>query len=456
MTQRADVVLVGGTVVTLDDTDRVFADGAVAVSGTNIVAVGSTQEVTSGWSAARRIDLCGAVVVPGLVNAHVHLTGPSLLPGLEPAGVPIAEHMPRYVLPAHLHAGPDDECAGAALTSLRLAQAGVSGFVEAGVVRYPQAVAEGIAAVGLRGSIGTWASDRMPLPFAPQDAAAACAAIDAGLDAGAVITERTGGRVRVWPDVIGHGGCSDTVYEHAAARAREHDLQWTFHMSAFNDDREAFRAEHGADPLVHLDRLGVLDERVVVAHGIHLTDDEVAVLGRTATTVAFCPGAALRLATGVTRVGRHPDLPHVALGTDTVNASNHHDVLRAAGLASDLYCEARGDRGSVPAGTALRWACRGGARALGLDDRVGVLAPGRLADIAVFAVEQPLANVENALVHGAPRATHLLVGGDLVLDDGHVAGEREIVDAAAEAAARLADRAGMPRTSGWLAAGAHR
>ena len=453
MTQRADLLLTGGVVVTLDDQRRVLSDGAVAVADEEIVAVGPAAEVSRDWSAQRTLDLDGKVVVPGLVNAHVHLTGPSLLPGLEPAGTPVAEHMPRYVLPAHLHATADDERAGAALTALRLAQAGVGGFIEAGVVRYPEAVAEGIAAVGLRGSVGVWASDRMPLPFAPQDAATACARIDAGLDVAGAVAERTDGLVEVWPDVIGHGGCSDVVYTHAAARARELDRQWTFHMSAFDDDREAFRGEHGADPLVHLDRLGVLDERVVVSHGIHLTDEEVGVLERTGATVAFCPGAALRLATGVTRVGRHPDLPHVALGTDTVNASNHLDVLRAAGTASDLYCEARGDRGAVPAETALQWACRGGARALG--HRGGVIAPGRPADLAVFDVERPLTNVANALVHGAPRATHLLVAGRLVLDDGHVAGGDRIVQEAGEAATQLADRAGMPTATGWLAAAHH-
>lgn len=447
----ADVLLAGGTVVTMDDARRVFADGAVAVRDGVVAAVGPAAEVRAAWTAPATLDVAGRVALPGLVNAHVHLTGPALFPGLEPAGTPVEQHMARYVLPAHAAATADDERAAAALSALRMAQAGCSGFVEAGVVRFPEAVADGLAAVGLRGAIGGWASDRMPLPFAPGDAGAARAAIDAALATAGTVAARTGGLVAVWPDLIGHGGCSDALYVHAAARAAEHGLGWTFHMSAFDDDRAAFRAEHGADPLVHLDRLGVLDERVVVAHGIHLTDDEVAVLARTGTTVAFCPGAALRLATGVTRVGRHPDLPHVALGTDTVNASNHVDVLRAAATACDTYVEARGDRGALPAEAALGWATRGGGRALGAGTGpLGTLVVGAPADIAVFDAGLPAPNPANALVHGAPRATDLVVAGRVVMADGRIDAAAAIVRDATAAAVRLADRAGLPSRTGWI------
>ncbi len=209
------------------------------------------------------------------------------------------------------------------------------------------------------------------------------------------------------------------------------------------------RERHGADPLVHLDRLGVLDRRAVVAHAIHLSDAEVDVLVRTGATVAFCPGAALRLPTGVSRAGRHPDLPAVALGTDTVNASNHHDLLRAAATAPDLYGEVRGDRGVLPATRVLEWATLGGARALGLDDRIGSLAVGRRADLPVFDAGPLIRNAANALVHGAPRAVHAIVDGVPLLVDGVVDVKDEIVAEAGAAAERVARRAGLPASTGW-------
>lgn len=430
----ADLLLTGGTVVTLDADRRVLREGAVAVTGGEIADVGPARDLAGRWAPARVLDVTGLVVTPGLVNAHVHLTGPALFPGIEPADSPVADHLPRYVLPAHVAAEPEDEVAAARLSALALLRTGTTAFVEAGVLRWPEAVVPALADLGVRGAVGAWASDGWPLPFA-----AAGLAPD-GLDRGLI---------RVWPDVVGHDGVSDELFVAAARRAADQDRHWTFHLSALSDDGDRYRERHGADPLVHLDRLGVLDRRAVVAHAIHLSDAEVDVLARTGATVAFCPGAALRLATGVSRAGRHPDLPHVALGTDTVNVSNHHDLLRAAATAADLYGEVRGDRGVLPATRVLEWATLGGARALGLDGRIGSLAVGRRADLAVFDAGPLVRNAANALVHGAPRAVHTIVDGVPLLVDGVVDGEDAIVAEAGAAAERVARRAGLPSSTGW-------
>lgn len=443
-----DLLIAGGTVVTLDAARRVLADGAVAVEDGAIVAVGSTQAMTLRHPAARTIDARGLLVLPGIVNAHVHLTGPSLFPGMEPAESPLADHFPRWVLPPHAHGGPEDERAAARLVALQMLRQGTTAFVEAGVCRYPEAVLDGLRGLGMRGAIGTWASDRWPVPGEGElSTTELLERMERALD-----LSRPGDLVEVWPDVSGHDACSDDLYRLAAALARDRGRPWTFHMSAMDMDREWFRLRYGADPLVHLHRLGVLDDRTVIAHGIHLTDEEERVLALSGATIAFCPGAALRLCTRVTAVGRHPDLPHVALGTDTQNASNHLDVLRAAATACDLYAEAWGDRAALTAPRALEWATLGGARALGQSDRLGVIAEGRRADLAIFDPGQPVCNVANALVHGSPRAVHVVVDGRPVLVDGRAAGEEEILRDAAAAAERVRGRLDAPRHTGWIPA----
>ena len=167
--------------------------------------------------------------------------------------------------------------------------------------------------------------------------------------------------------------------------------------------------------------------------------------------MAYCPGASARLATGVARVGRHDELEHVALGTDTQNASNHLDLLRSTSLACSLYAERRGSR-TVTAAAALGWATRGGARALGWADRIGSIEPGKRADMIALDPLQRVTNVEVALVHGAPRVRHVWVDGDQAVTDGAIVGEREIEHQAAEAAVRVAERAGLPASTGWMAA----
>ncbi len=147
----------------------------------------------------------------------------------------------------------------------------------------------------------------------------------------------------------------------------------------------------------------------------------------------------------MSRAGRHPDLPAVALGTDTVNASNHHDLLRAAATAADLYGEVRGDRGVLPATRVLEWATLGGARALGLDDPIGSLAVGRRADLPVFDAGPLIRNAANALVHGAPRAVHAIVDGVPLLVDGVVDVKDEIVAEAGPLRSGSPGAPGSPR-----------
>jgi 5-methylthioadenosine/S-adenosylhomocysteine deaminase len=157
----------------------------------------------------------------------------------------------------------------------------------------------------------------------------------------------------------------------------------------------------------------------------------------------------MRLASGVTRVGRHPELARVALGTDALNGSNHVNLLQAAGLACDIYSEARRNRATVTSERALEWLITGGANAFGWVDRLGSLDVGKRADIAVFDVGSPIFNVANALVHGSPRAVHVFIDGEHVVQDGHVKGEEEILADVIKAGRRVAQRTGLPLTTGW-------
>jgi cytosine/adenosine deaminase-related metal-dependent hydrolase len=160
----ADLMLEHGVVVTMDPHRRVFADGAIVVRAGAIVDVGPSATVDQRWTAANRLDLEGNVLLPGLVNAHVHLTGLDLFPGLEPADSPVADHLANWALPAHAYATPEDERATARFLSLQMLTQGVTAFIEAGTIRFPDAVLDGLADLRLRGSIGTWTWDRWTQP----------------------------------------------------------------------------------------------------------------------------------------------------------------------------------------------------------------------------------------------------------------------------------------------------
>ncbi len=441
MSEPADLLVTAVRVVTMDDARTVWADGAVAVRDGVVAEVGPRAEVEQRWDARERVDGGDGVLLPGLINAHVHLTGPTLFPGAEPAAAPLGEHFGVWVLPPHVASEAADEVAAARLSVVGMLRTGTTAFLEAGVLRHPDAVARALAPMGVRGALGAWVSDRWPGPLGQRDAASAVSVLH---EAGG----RAAGLLR-WPSVVGHDGCSDEVLVAAAATARERGTGWTLHLSAGPQDRAHFLQTRGAAPLVHLERIGVLDERCVIGHGTHLDDDEVAVLHRTGATVAHCPGAALRLCLGLAEAGRHPELPHVALGTDTPNTSNHSDVLRAAATSCDAYGAARGDRGAVTAERALEWATLGGARALGLAGTIGTLTPGARADLVLADCGPLVPHVANALVHGAPRVRHVWVDGRQLVRDGAVEGEQQIRADAVAAAARVRARSGLPATTGW-------
>lgn len=440
----ADLLLEHGLVVTMDPQRRVFADGALAVRDGAIADVGPSARLSQRWTAADRVDLAGNVALPGLVNAHVHLTGLDLFPGLEPADSPVADHLANWALPAHVYATPEDERATARFLGLQMLKQGVTAFIEAGTIRFPEAVLDGLAELCLRGSIGTWTWDRWAQP------AAFSTMTDQAIrrmEAALKLTPRRA-RIQVWPTLIGHTACSDELWQAAAEAARARDSHWSFHMSPGTGDGDYYRQTTGRDPLVHLDELGVLDERAVVAHAVHVSDAEVEALNRSGATVAFCPASSLHHASGVTHAGRHPEMRHIALGTDS---PHRLPLMHAAGLVCSLYGDMHRNRSSLLPERVLEWLTLEGARALGAADRVGSLEVGKRADMAVFEVTRPLYNVANALVHHATtgRAVHVFVDGEHVVRHGHVAGEDAILDEAHEAGRRLGRRAGFPPMTGW-------
>jgi cytosine/adenosine deaminase-related metal-dependent hydrolase len=296
----------------------------------------------------------------------------------------------------------------------------------------------------IRGAIGTWSWDRWnnPPEFAT-DTPTAIARMRSAL-----LLAAPGDRVQVWPTLVGHTACSDELWCAAAQAARERDSHWSFHMSPGPGDGDFYRSTTGEDPLVHLEELGVLDQRAVVTHALYVSDSEMGALNRSGATVALCPAGNLHLASGLSRVARHPEMLRVALGTDSPHG---FPFLHTAGLACSLFGDMQRNRARLLPERALEWLTLSGARAFGAEGQIGSLEVGKRADIAVFEVLRPIYNIANTLVHHATtgRAVHVFVDGEQVVGDGHVAGEEAIVRHAAVAGRGVLQRAGMPLETGW-------
>jgi 5-methylthioadenosine/S-adenosylhomocysteine deaminase len=419
---QADLLVAGGDVVTMNDRREVLLGGTVAVAGDRIVAVGSTTELRAAHPAADVLDASGCVVIPGLIDAHQHLTGDPLVRSCIPDLLAPGESIFSWSVPLHGQHTPDDDELSTTLTAVECLRNGTTTVVEAGTVANPDRVAKALEGVGLRGTVGTWGWDVEGVPFS--------AAADEVLARQREVVTRwpAGGLVEGWVTLVGHSLASDELLAGAADLARQHQVGMTMHMSPTSSDPESYLARTGRRPLVHLDTLGVLGRHLLLAHGVWLDDSEVELVLAREVAIAYTPWAYVRLGQGVSRAGRHAEIVErggrVALGCDACNAADHHDVHKQAALAAGLARDTRIDPTRFGAHQAFELATIRGAEAIGMDDRIGSLEAGKLADLVVHDARTldwtPRGDVGLQLVWGTDGRTvrDVVVGGRVVVRDG--------------------------------------
>ncbi|MCY3951575.1 MAG: amidohydrolase family protein [bacterium] len=451
----AALAISGGDVVTMNARRDVLVGGTVVIAGDRIVAVGSTAALRSAYPDAAELDASGCIVTPGLINAHQHLTGDPLVRSCIPDLLAPGESIFSWSVPLHAEHTPDDDELSATLTAAQSALCGVTTLVEAGTVANPDRVSAGMAAVGVRGTVGTWGWDIADAPFA--------APADEVLDRQRQVlaAHPAGGLVEGWVTLVGHDLASDELLVGAADLARGTGCGMTMHISPTSADPESYLRQRGARPLVHFDRLGILGRHLLLAHGVWLDDNEVELVLATETAIAYCPWAYLRLGQGVTAAGRHLELARrggrLALGCDAGNAGDLPDVLRAAALAAGLARDMPVDPEGFGAHHAFELATIRGAEAIGKGAEIGSLEVGKLADVVIFdcgaSALTPRGDVALQLVWGSDGrdVRDVFIGGRAVVRDGRCStvDVADLRSAAAEAQRDLLHRAGIEVPQTW-------
>jgi len=430
----------------MDTSRTVIDDGAVLIDGPRIADVGTWDEVRARNPGAPVVGELSEVLTPGFVNAHQHLTGDRLMHSRIPDRIDSQEAIFGWAVPLHAaHTEEDDHLSATLALAASLAN-GVTTTVEAGTIAHPAAVLRAQREIGARGTLGSWGWDVPDGPWAGSVADV--------LDRQREVLSLAppGGLVEGWVTLVGHDLMSDDLVAAASDLARAEATHLTFHLSPHDGDAAAYLARTGRRPAVHLRELGVLGPHVLVAHGVHLDDDEVNAIVETGTAIAACPWAYLRLAQGVTRAGRYDAVlargGRIALGCDAENAGDAIDILRTAALFAGLLRDRSGDPASFTAADALAHATIDGARAIGMDDRIGSIEVGKEADLVAFGGTGyewlPLgADPYLQLVWGTDGRSvrDVWVAGRQVVREGRVV--TVDVDAAAEAAVTRAARLGQ-------------
>lgn len=451
----ADLLVVGGEVVTMDDERRVLLDATIAVAGGIIVAIGTAEAMRARHPGAEELDATGMVVIPGLIDAHQHATVDPLVRSVIPDHIPAQESIYDWIVPLHEQADGDDDELAAIITAIDCLTRGVTTVLEPGTVAHPLRVADGLRASGIRAQIGGWGWDAEGMPFSGP-ASEVLAAQEETIRALAGSGEDD--LVTGWITLVGHGLASDELFTGAMALAEKLNVGVTWHISPGPEDVATYAERHGTRPILHLERIGALGPRLLLGHAVWIDDAEIAALIASDTAIAACPAAYLRLGQGVTRAGRHAEFlrrgGRLALGCDSHNAGDVPDVLRSAWLLAALDRD-RGTADPLRAAEVFAVATVSGAEAIGAE--TGTLQPGRPADLVVLDTTSPAwiprGDLAQQLVWGAVANTvrDVVVAGRVVVQNRKITtvDVEAVRTAAADRSAALLRRSGLISTPTW-------
>jgi 5-methylthioadenosine/S-adenosylhomocysteine deaminase len=392
--QAPVTVISGGTVITMDAARRVIAGGAVAIQAEKIVAVGTAAEVAAAYPAAERIDASGHVVMPGLVNTHGH--APMVLYRGLADDMALMDWLQQYIFPAEAKTvTPEFVRAGTNLAALEMIESGTTTYAD--MYYFEEEIAAATKAAGLRGVLG-----QTIIQFPVGDAKS----WQEGLARAEAFVSAWRNDPLVTPAYAPHSMYTlDAAMLQAIRKSADRTgAPVLIHLSETKVENEDSQKNHGMSPTEWLASLDFWKPGTLAAHGVWLSDADMAVLAARGVALSHNPESNMKLASGDPSVTawRAAGIP-AGLGTDGAASNNDLDMFEAMRLASFMEKHSTGDPRALPALDALEMATIGGAKALGLDARIGSLEPGKLADVIVVGMSRagqtPMYNAVSHIVY---------------------------------------------------------
>ncbi len=426
--QPVDLLVTGGTVITMDAARRVLTPGAVAIRGADIVAVGAPGELQQAYTPRRVIDAAGRVIMPGLINTHGH--APMVMYRGLGDDLALMDWLQQYIFPAEAKTvAPAFVRAGTELAALEMIRSGTTTYAD--MYYFEEEIARVTRVAGLRGVLGETVIG-FPSPDAKTPAEA--------LSRAERFIQEFADDPLITPAVAPHSMylVDKEVLLACRALAVKHGKPLLIHLAETEDELKTARDRFQASPTAYLQQIGFWAPRIVAAHGIWVTDEDIALLAQAQVGVSHNPESNMKLASGTAPVTKYLKAGvAVGLGTDGAASNNDLDMFEAMRQTAFLHKLASRDPRALPAATVLELATLGGARVLGMERQVGSLERGKRADLLVVGVsgarQTPLYDavshlvyvtrgddVETTIVHGKVLMENKTV---LTLDEGRVLAE---------------------------------
>lgn len=379
--QSVDLILSGGTVVTMDAARTIYADGSVAVRGDTIVAVGPRAEIEAKYKSAQTIDARGRLVLPGFINGHTHVPM-TLFRGLRD-DVTLNDWLYKYIFPAEAKNVNEDFVRwGTRLAAAEQIRAGVTTFAD--MYYFENAVAEETKAAGMRGVLGETFID-FPAPDNKSEAEM--------LAYTEKFLQRWQGDPLIHAAVAPHSiyTCSKKTLQDAAALARKYHAPILIHVAEMKKEWDDSEKQNGMSPVAYLNNIGVLAPDVVAAHCIFVDATDRQVLAEHGVGCVHNPSSNMMIASGVAPVPEERAAGiNVGLGTDGPAGSNNDlDLMEEIDLAAKLAKITKMDPRALSAKDVVAMATIDGARAIHMEKEIGSLEVGKKADAILISLDEP-------------------------------------------------------------------
>lgn len=401
----AGTLLEAPFVLTMDGADRVIEDGGVLVEGERIVAVGPAAEIARAYPQAARECYANALLMPGLINTHMHS---GLLRGTA-EGLPLWDWLRLYIDPMHRVLQPHEAEIACWLCYAESLLAGTTTVVD--MWRFLDGGARAAAQLGNRAILVPYVGEHPDFDY-----------FDTLDDNERLIESCHGsadGRVMAWVGLEHAFYFTEAATRRAVDLARRHGTGLHTHSNETQAEVDEMQRRCGLRPIHALERLGLFDAgTVLLAHGVWLDAGEIEVLARRGVGIAHNPSSNMKLASGAAPVERLLAAGvAVGLGSDGEKENNNLDLFEEMKMASLLAKFSRMDAAALPSWNIVRMATAGGARAVGLGDRLGSLEAGKLADIVAVRTDTPrmtpLMRGEHFNLHH--NLVHAVQGGDVCM-----------------------------------------
>ncbi|HSO79851.1 MAG TPA: amidohydrolase [Chromatiaceae bacterium] len=411
---EVDTLILGGTILCLDDGMTRIDDGALAIAGDTLVALGTQAELRGRFTSRNIIDGTKTLIMPGLINSHTH-AAMTCFRGIAD-DMNLMDWLNHYIFPAEArNVNPELAYWGSLLACAEMIKSGTTSFCDMYI--FEEETARAAQEAGMRCLLGEVLFD-FPSPNyqTPQE----------GLAYTRGLLERWAGhpliRIAVEPHAL--YTCSRPLLVAAKNLADEFEAPLALHLLENAAEKRQLQDQLGQGAVPYLQELGCLNERFIAFHGVYLDDEDLRIFGAQDCKVVYNPQSNMKLASGCAPVSRMLEAGiEVGLGTDGCASNNSLDMFREMNTAAKLEKVIHADPALMPAPTVDAMATRAGARVLGMDQVTGVLKPGLKADLIMIDLQSPhltpLYHPYSHLVYAANGADvkNVFINGRLVMKD---------------------------------------